>query len=316
MSSLSLSNSRTMPAFGLGTWKAAPGVAYTTIRTALEIGYRHFDCAAIYGNEVEIGQAFRDAFQAGDVRREDLWITSKLWNDHHEQARVREGLQKTLSDLKLDYLDLYLVHWPVAFAHGFSFARNKEQFLTEEQAPLAQTWEAMAQLNSEGLAGSIGLSNHSLAKMDRLTAAVGVAPHVAQVEVHPFLPQIEFVQGCKERKIAVTAYSPLGSRDRHPSMRSPNEPTLLEHPTLLQIAEHHGASPAQVLIAWALHRGTSVIPKSSNPGRLAENFAAQTLSLSEEEIAQLTALGRGYRYVDGRFFCGNGSHHTYESLWA
>lgn len=309
---LKLSDGTLFPAFGLGTWKSAPGEVYQAVRWALEAGYRHLDCAAIYGNEEEVGRAIQDAIKAGDITREDLWVTSKLWNDSHLKEHVRPALQKTLSDLRLGYLDLYLIHWPIAFRPGVSFPDGPEGFLTLEEAPLEETWEAMAELQQAELTRQIGVSNMGPHRIEKLEAA-GPRPAVNQVECHPHFPQEELLAFCRERGIAMTAYSPLGSTDR--THRKDDEPPLLTHPDVLRVAQELDASAAQVLIAWALDRGTAVIPKSVNKGRIQENLEALNLTLDDEHRKSLANLARDYRYLDGEFFAKNGSPYSAEEIW-
>jgi alcohol dehydrogenase (NADP+) len=312
---LKLRDGTAIPAFGLGTWLSAPGEVYRAVRHALEVGYRHFDCAWIYQNEPEIGHALADAFAAGDVRREDLWVTSKLWNDKHAPEDVAGALAGTLRDLRLEYLDLYLMHWPVAHRPGVVRPREPGDFIHPEELPIERTWEAMLALRGAGVR-HVGVSNFSSSKIERVSAATGEAPAVNQIELHPFLQQRELLAAMAARGVVATAYSPLGSGGRPDGMRRPDERPVLEHPTVIAIAQAHAVSPAQVLLAWALQRGTSVIPKSTQPARIADNFRAQALQLEEVEMAQIAALERAERYVTGAFWCPPGSPHTVESLWA
>jgi len=308
MQRVTLADQREIPALGLGTWKAAPEDVVRGIRTAIDAGYRHIDCAHIYRNEAAIGQALDEAIRAGDVTRDELWITSKLWNDSHKRDQVEPALRETLKNLRLDYLDLYLIHWPVPqTADG--------GYYTLDEVPLEETWEGMCYALQDGLSRSIGVSNFSIAKIDRLFAATQVMPVMNQVECHPLLAQNELLNGCRERGVALTAYSPLGSRDRAAYMKRSDEPNLMAIPAVVAIAEKHGATPAQVLLAWHLHRGTLVIPKSGNPVRQKENLAAAELRLDTVDMDQLNALDRGFRFVDGTFWTGEGSPHTLESLW-
>jgi len=291
-----------MPALGLGTWKSEPHEVYQAVRSAIEVGYRHIDCAAIYLNEEEVGRALTDAFRAGDATREEVWVTSKLWNDSHAPEQVGTALQTSLNKLQLEYLDLYLIHWPVALRHGTELPRGPQDFLPLSEVPLAATWEAMLNLSGQGLARQVGVSNFSIRKIEQLIDATGQIPAVNQVELHPYLQQDALVAACKELGVAVTAYSPLGSPDSAAMMGRHDDLLLTQHPTITQIAEAHGATPGQVLIAWALARGTSVIPKSVNPKRIAENCAARELTLAPADMATIAALDRHQRMVDGRFW--------------
>lgn len=315
MQTLTLADGTTLPAFGLGTWKSARGEVYDAVKEALSAGYRHIDCAKIYGNEGEVGTALSDTFAVGEIRRDEVWVTSKLWNCDHAPEDVEDAVRGTLEDLQLEYLDLYLIHWPVALKKGVLFPRGTDDFRSLEEVPLASTWQAMQALKDKGLVRQIGVSNFSVGKIDALIDATGITPAMNQVELHPFHTQQPLVDAMKARGIGVTAYSPLGSRDRAEVLKSDNEPVLLEHSAVATIAEAHGVSPAQVLIAWALARGTAVIPKSTNPGRIRENLAATEITLTDDEVATLSGLDRGFRYVDGSFWARPGSGYTLESLW-
>lgn len=304
-----------LPALGLGTWKAEPGVVGEAVREAIRIGYRHIDCAPIYGNQAEIGEALKAAIESGEVQRKDLWITSKLWNSDHLQADVLPALERTLADLGLDYLDLFLVHWPVALRPGVTFPRRGDDYLKDAEAPMSDTWAGMEQSVMRGMCRHIGVSNFSRTRIEKLLDFATIRPVVNQVECHPYLAQNALVDWLGEQDMILTAYSPLGSPDRSGMLKKPDEPALLEDPEILAIAAEHQLSAAQVLIAWALNRGTSVIPKSSDPQRLRENYAAGEVELSAADLATIDGLDRDYRFVDGSFWTGDGSPWTLESLW-
>lgn len=308
-------NGGRMPALGLGTWKAAPGEVGAAVREALRIGYRHIDCAPIYLNQAEIGKALSDALEAGDTEREELWITSKLWNSDHARDAVVPALERTLADLRLEYLDLFLIHWPVALRPGIEFPGTPDDFLPPEDAPLAETWAGMEDAVDKGLCRHIGVSNFSSAKLGALLSRASVNPVVNQVECHPFLAQTDLLHFCQDHGVVLTAYSPLGSGDRAAAFKKDDEPLPLQDPRVLSVAEKHDVTAGQVLIAWAIERGTSVIPKSSNPERLRQNFAATDVKLEEEDMALIDGLDRGYRLIDGSFWCPKGSPYTLEWLW-
>jgi len=310
-----LSNGAELPAFGLGTWKSKPGEVRDAVLEAIRAGYRHVDCAWIYGNEPEVGAALTELIDGGEVARDDVWITSKLWNDRHAPEDVEPALRETLAHLGLRHLDLYLMHWPVALNKGVMVPRAAEEMRSLEDVPLTETWSAMEGLVDAGLCRTIGVSNFSATKLGEVLDAARIPPAMNQVEMHPYLAQNDLLAYCRERDVAVTAYSPLGSRDRPKSMKAEAEPVLLEDPAVGEVAAKHAASPAQVLIAWALRRGTVVIPKSVNAERIRQNLAATELTLDDDDMATIAALDRHRRYVDGAFWALEGSSYSVAGLW-
>ena len=236
MKTITLKNGDEIPLLGLGTWKSTTGEVYAAIREAIRIGFRHIDCAAIYANEKEIGQALHHAMEKGDVTRKELWITSKLWNSSHKKEQVMPALQKTLNDLQLDYLDLYLVHWPVVLKDGIGFPTSGADFLTLDEVPITETWGAMEACVDDHKTRHIGVSNFSIKKIDTLLQTARIAPEMNQVEMHPLLPQNELIEYCKGKNIPLTAYSPLGSPDRAAIIKQEDEPNLLAHPVIKEIA--------------------------------------------------------------------------------
>ena len=314
MQSIKFKNGDEMPILGLGTWKSDEGEAYKAVQEAIRIGYRHIDCAFNYGNEREIGQAIADMITAGEIRREELWITSKLWNDSHREEFVLPAIQRTLDDLQLEYLDLYLIHWPVALKHGVGFPKSSEEFVSLEEVPLIETWEAMIDLHSRGLTRHIGVSNFNVPKINHLTEQSGFQPEMNQVEMHPYLTQNELVDFARETGMGLTAYSPLGSNDRPARIRG-QRPVLMEDKVVVDIAREQEISPAQVLIVFILQRGVAAIPKSSNPTRLRQNFETLNVRLKEEQIQRLLQLNQDLRYIDGTTWTVPGSPNTLESIW-
>lgn len=304
-----------MPLLGLGTWKAAPGDVGAAVREAIRLGYRHIDCASVYGNEPEVGEAIRAAIDAGEVKREELWITSKLWCNAHGRGNVEPALRRTLADLGLAWLDLYLVHWPVPIKPGVAFPASGDDLLPPEAAPLADTWAGMEAVLNLGLTRHIGVSNVSSRKLADLLAHCRIQPEVNQVERHPLLQQRQLLADCTAAGVHITAYSPLGSGDRPAALKGADEPVLLENPVISAIAAEHGCSPAQVLIAWHLQSGLSTIPKSVNAERLRENLAAAELQLTPADLERIAGLDQHRRLVDGSFWLLEGSPWTLQTLW-
>jgi alcohol dehydrogenase (NADP+) len=305
----------TIPALGLGTWKSAPGEVTAAVEEALAVGYRHIDCAPAYLNEPEVGAAVNKAIAAGTVSRQDLWLTSKLWNNAHAPDLVQPALKKTLLDLQVDYLDLYLIHWPVLFRSDVMFPRRGEEYLPLDRIPIIETWQALEACVAKGLTRYIGVCNFSVKKLDALRQQATVHPVNNQIELHPYLQQREMLEYCRTHDIQLTAYAPLGSGDRPKGMKRSDEPSLLDNPVIQRVAARHKVSPGQVLLSWALARKTVVIPKSVHPQRIRENLAATDLILDAGDLEEIATLDNGYRFVDGSFFQAPGSPYTMKELW-
>lgn len=276
-----------MPTLGLGTWKAAENLVGQAVEFAIsKAGYKHIDCAAIYGNEKEIGVAFEKVI-GKTIKREDLFITSKLWNTNHKSENVEKALRQTLSDLKLDYLDLYLMHWGIAFKPG------TEIF---EPVPISETWKAMENLVKKGLVKSIGVSNFTSIMIHDLLSYAAIKPAVNQIELHPYNTQEELIAYCKNQDITVTAYSPLGRSGIRRDGKKGSK--IADEQVVKAIAVKYKKTPSQVLINWAVGRGTIPIPKSITPARIAENFEVFDFELTNLEQKEISNLNKNYRFVN------------------
>lgn len=295
MKYVTLNTDYKMPVIGLGTWKSTEEKIYQAVRWAIKAGYQHVDCAAVYGNEETVGQALHDAVAEGDIERKNLFVTSKLWNTAHKPADVRPALEQSLKDLQTDYLDLYLIHWPIA-----------EDPLSGEalDIPQEETWAEMEKAQKDGLVRSIGVSNFTQTKLKDLMDKAEIMPAVNQVEIHPYLAQNDLVEFCRENQIVVTAYAPLGSGDRPDTMKEAGEPSLLADQVVADIAKKNSATPAQVLIAWGLTRGLVEIPKSVQFDRIEENLGALNVTLDDDDMKRLNAIDETFRFVTGKNLTG------------
>lgn len=310
MANLQFSNGDIFPAFGLGTWLSKPGEVGEAVLQALRTGYRHIDCAYIYGNEKEIGNALTFAFENDIVTREELFITSKLWNSFHHPESVEPAIRKTLADLQLDYLDLYLIHWPLVFKQGHDQARSADDLLSTDEVPLADTWKTMEEIKRKGLTRHIGVSNFSIKKLDELSKQSETKPEVNQVEIHPFFTQEKMLRYCRENDIIVTAYSPLGSRH----LIKTNE-SITQQQIIIRLAEKYNCTPAQIMLAWGMARGYAVIPKSVNADRIIENIGALNVQLTDSEVKLISSMNRNQRIAKGLYAVLPGGYYTYSNLW-
>ena len=303
-----LNNGVRIPAVGFGTFanEGAKGETYKAVLKALEVGYRHLDCAWFYLNEDEVGDALHDFLGKNpSVKREDIFICTKVWNHLHKPEDVKWSLQNSLDKLRIGYVDLFLVHWPIAaeknedhtvkLGPDGKYIINKE--LTENPEP---TWRAMEDLVDSGLARSIGVSNWTIPGLQKLLKFARIKPTVNQIEIHPFLPNTELVNFCFKNQIMPAAYSPLGSQNQVPSTGE----TVRENPALKAVAERSGHNLAQVLLAWGLRRGYIVLPKSSTPSRIESNFQIPELRDEDFKAIEEVAKGRHVRFVNMKDTCG------------
>jgi len=293
-------NGQTFPVYGLGTWKSKPGEVTQAVKDALDIGYRHIDCAHIYGNEPEVGEALKAKFADGTVKREDVYITSKLWNTMHRPDLVEPALRTTLKNLNLKQLDLYLIHWPFALKEEDElFPVNADGTTAYSDVDYLDTWKAMEDLVKKGLVKSIGISNFNKRQTERLLQHATIKPVTNQIEIHPYLNQEKLIKYLESKDIRVTAYSPLGSPDR--PWAKPGDPQLLDDPKIRKIAEKYKKTPAQVVLKYAVQRGLIVIPKSVTKSRIQENFNIWDFSLTDADVAALNTFdvnGRICPYED------------------
>jgi aldehyde reductase len=259
-----------MPALGFGTLIPDPAVTITATRDALQAGFRHFDCAERYGNEREVGSALQAALAAGEIAREDIFVTTKVWNSNHRPERVEPAFRASLERLGLNYLDLYLVHTPFAFQPGDDQDPRDQNgnVLYDHDVTLLDTWKAMETLLDHGKCRAIGLSDIGLDNLKPIYESARIQPAVVQVESHPYLPEAELLEFCNEKGIVFLAFAPLGHGIK---------PGLLEDPVISAIAARAGKTPAQVLLAWAVQRGTAVLTTPRTAARARENFDISAL---------------------------------------
>lgn len=313
MTTFSLASGRQLPTVGMGFWKVGRDVAADVAQQAIENGYRHLDCACDYGNEAEVGQGIAAALQAGTVTREQLWVTSKLWNTYHRPEHVRAACERSLRDLQLDDLDLYLIHFPIAlkfvpfedrYPPEWFFDPNADSPRLEPDAvPIHETWQAMEELVEAGLVKEIGVCNFGVSLLRDLLASAKIPPAVLQVELHPYLTQEKLLRFCRESGIAETGFSPLGAQSYFALNMAEQDESVLESGPVRQIAEAHGRTPAQVVLRWAVQRGTAVVPKTSRIERMRENLAIDDFSLTDDQMAAISALNRNRRFNDPGDFC-------------
>ncbi|KJH41801.1 oxidoreductase, aldo/keto reductase family protein [Dictyocaulus viviparus] len=287
-----------MPLLGLGTWQSKPGEVEKAVEVALNVGYVHIDCAWVYGNQVEIGKVLKKFFSSTH-KREDVFITSKVWNTFHSAPACKKHVIEILDQLQLSYIDLMLIHWPVGYEEGgepFPKRPDSDKMKYSNEDYL-NTWKVLEDFVRDGKIRTIGLSNFNHSQIERVIANSTIKPAVLQVELHPYFQQTKLRAFCKEKGIAVTAYSSLGNPGSA-FFRKPGDPNILTEPIVKKIAAQHGKTPAQVVLRWAVQQDIIVIPKSTSEARIKENAALFNFQLTDVEMKEINSLERGWRIVD------------------
>ena len=308
-----------MPGIGLGTFGSDKYDSQTVaqaVRTALDMGYRLIDCAAVYGNEPLIGDILNKAMQTG-LDRSDLFVISKVWNDHHGKGDVLLSCMQSLKDLQLDYLDLYIVHWPFPNFHpkGAPPDYHNSDARPYIHEAYMETWRQMERLQQAGFVRHIGTSNMTVPKMKRLVQDCEIMPAANEMELHPTFQQPELFDYCRQLNIQPIGYSPLGSPSRPERDRTPEDLSDMEHETVLKIAAAHQLHPAQVCLKWAVSRGHIPIPFSVKEAQLKSNLAAVSgKPFSEQEMAELAAIDSNNRLIKGQVFLWDGAR-DWRDLW-
>jgi alcohol dehydrogenase (NADP+) len=308
-----------MPAIGLGTFGSdhvSHEAVAEAVKSAAEVGYRHFDCASVYGNEAQIGRSFEHILSSG-LERKDLWITSKLWNDKHGENDVIPSCEKSLADLRLDYLDLYLVHWPFPNHHppGCDVSVRNPHALPYIHANFMRTWRKMEELVDRGLVRQIGTSNMTIPKMKLVLRDARIKPAVNEMELHPHFQQSEFFTFLLQREVQPIGYSPIGSPGRPERDRTPDDTVPTEDPVIQRIARRLGVHPAVVCIKWAVQRGQTPIPFSTNRNNFLANLRGVVEEpLTPEEMREIASVDRNCRMIKGQVFQWK-DNQSWEDLW-
>ncbi|HEY1338029.1 MAG TPA: aldo/keto reductase [Bryobacteraceae bacterium] len=305
-----------MPAIGLGTFGSdhvSPDQVAEAVKGAAAVGYRHFDCASVYGNEDRIGPALRST----GIPREQLWITSKLWNDKHAEEDVIPSCRKSLADLQLDYLDMYLVHWPFPNFHppGCDVSSRSESARPYIHENFMRTWRQMEKLVDFGLTRHIGTSNMTIPKLKLLLRDARIRPAINEMELHPHFQQPELFDFVKANGIEPVGYSPIGSPGRPERDRTPEDTVDTEDPVIIAIARRLRIHPAVVCIMWAVQRGQTPIPFSANPRNYTANLAGVVSEpLADEDMRAIAAVDRNCRLIKGQVFLWKPDQ-SWEDLW-
>lgn len=308
-----------MPGIGLGTFGSdhvSPDQVAEAVKDAAAVGYRHFDCASVYGNEDRIGYALRAIIKSG-VRRDELWVTSKLWNDKHGERDVFPSCEKSLSDLQLKYLDLYLVHWPFPNFHppGCDVTSRSADARPYIHAEYMKTWRKMEELVDKGLVRHIGTSNMTIPKLILLLRDARIKPAVNQMELHPHFQQPELFEFVRANGMVPVGYSPVGSPGRPERDRMPEDTAPTGDPVIMRIAKRIGVHPAVVCIKWGVQRGQTPIPFSTNRSHYLSNLAGVVSEpLTQDEMQQIGKIDRNCRLIKGQVFLWKEGQ-SWEDLW-
>jgi len=305
MATITLKSGAKMPLVGFGLWKVTKDTCADTVYNAIKAGYRLFDCACDYGNEKQSGKGLKRALDDGLVKREEVFITSKLWNTFHAHNHVKQLAKKQLEDWGISYFDLFLIHFPISLAYVDPAHRYPPEWFGDDgkvhiqNTPIHETWGAMEELVDEGLARDIGLSNSQGSLILDVLRYAKKPISVLQIEHHPYLTQEPLIQLCRDLGVAVTGYSSFGPQSWVELDMAQGATSLLkDNTTINKIAQATGKTQAQVLLRWATQRGIAVIPRSNQPERLKENFACTDFDLSEEQMKEISALNIGLRFND------------------
>jgi D-xylose reductase len=313
-----------IPAVGLGLWKLDSSDVADAVYAAIKSGYRHLDSAADYGNEVQVGEGIALAISDGLCSREELWITSKLWNTYHRYEHVEIACKRSLADLGIDHFDLYLIHFPIALKYVDIDRRYPPEWLFDpsgenasmelDSVPLSETWSAMEGLVESGLARKIGVCNYNTGLLHDLMSYARIKPAMLQIESHPYLTQEALLRTAQSYNIAVTAFSPLGALSYVSIDMATEADSVLKEPVVMAAAERASVTPAQVVLRWGVQRGTAVIPKTSRSERLVENLSLSHFALTDDEMEAISGLNQNRRFNDPGVFC-QGAFGRFHSIY-
>ena len=302
-----------IPPVGFGLWKIPKDQCASAVYQAIKSGYRHLDSASDYGNEKEVGDGIKRAIDDGLCSRDDLWVTSKLWNTYHAKEHVQPAIEKSLNDLQLDYLDLYLVHFPIALKYVAFETRYPAEWLHQPNSnnpsmelakvPLHETWQAMENLVSKKLTRQIGVCNYNSGLLHDLINYATIKPAMLQIESHPYLTQERLIRLAKQYDIPVTAFSPLGALSYVELDMAGQKDSVLMQEVVIKAAKRLEKTPAQIVLRWGVQRGCSIIPKTSKVERMSENLSLFDFELNDEEMNDISALNINKRFNDPGHFC-------------